>query len=71
LEDLARCLLKNNDKFNIIYNKFFYGFEKEGKSSYYLENKVSGAYYNFKYPLKEDLLSTTIMQALNIPINNV
>ena len=35
LEDLAKILINNNDKFNIIYNKFFYGFEKEGKSAYF------------------------------------
>lgn len=29
--------MNNNEKLNIVYNKFFYGFEKEGKSNYYLE----------------------------------
>jgi len=40
LEDLARILVDNNDKLNIIYNKFFYGFEKEGKSAYFQEKQV-------------------------------
>ena len=35
LEDLASILMNSNEKFNIIYNKFFYGLEKEGKSAYF------------------------------------
>lgn len=35
LADLASVLINSNEKFNIIYNKFFYGLEKEGKSAYY------------------------------------
>ena len=70
LEDLAKILLNNNEKLNIVYNKFFYGFEKEGKSSYYLEKQVQGAYYHYRYPFKEDLIASTIMKALNTPLNN-
>jgi hypothetical protein len=32
LEDLASILCNENEKLSVIYNKFFYGFEKEGKS---------------------------------------
>ena len=35
LEDLSKILVNNNDKLNMIYNKYFYGFEKEGKSIYF------------------------------------
>jgi hypothetical protein len=35
LEDLAVILVRNHDKLNILYNKYFYGFEKEGKSQYF------------------------------------
>lgn len=35
--DLAKILINSNEKFNIVYNKFFYGFEKEGKSAYFQE----------------------------------
>ena len=71
LEDLARILISHNhDKLNILYNKYFYGFEKEGKSQYFLEKQVTGAYVLYKYPFKEDLLPTTIMMALNVPIRS-
>ncbi len=71
MEDLAKILMNNNDKFNIVYNKYFYGFEKEGKSNYYLEKSVQGAHYPFRYPLKEDLIPSTLMKALNTPIKDV
>lgn len=35
LDDLGKILLNNHDKLNILYNKYFYGFEKEGKSAYF------------------------------------
>ena len=35
LNDLAKILVNTNDKLNTTYNKFFYGFEKEGKSQYF------------------------------------
>lgn len=45
LEDLATILCNENEKLSVIYNKFFYGFEKEGKSQYFLEKSVQGAYF--------------------------
>ena len=46
LEDLAKILITsvNFEKMNILYNKYFYGFEKEGKSTYFQEKAVSGVY---------------------------
>jgi len=40
LEDLAKILVQMTtggvyEKLNILYNKYFYGFEKEGKSAYF------------------------------------
>jgi hypothetical protein len=35
IEDLAKILLGSCEKLNIMYNKYFYGFEKEGKSAYF------------------------------------
>ena len=55
---------------NILYNKYFYGFEKEGKSAYFQEKTVSGLYLPYRYPIREDLLDSTLMQALNIPIRD-
>ena len=54
---------------NIIYNKYFYGFEKEGKSVYYQEKTVTGLYIPFRYPFKEELLDKTLLLALNTPIH--
>ena len=44
LEDLSKILINSHDKFYGIYNKYFYGFEKEGKSAYYQEKVVQGFY---------------------------
>jgi hypothetical protein len=53
-----------------LYNKYFYGFEKEGKSAYFLDNAVDdGVYFNFRYPLNETLLPLTLVRAVNIPLN--
>eukprot|EP00349_Pseudokeronopsis_sp_Brazil_P004444 CAMPEP_0202961792 /NCGR_PEP_ID=MMETSP1396-20130829/5874_1 /ASSEMBLY_ACC=CAM_ASM_000872 /TAXON_ID= /ORGANISM="Pseudokeronopsis sp., Strain Brazil" /LENGTH=207 /DNA_ID=CAMNT_0049681889 /DNA_START=471 /DNA_END=1094 /DNA_ORIENTATION=- len=71
LEDLARILLNTKEKLNIVYNKYFYGFEKEGKSSYFLEKSSTGQFIPFRYPLKEDLLPSTLMKALHVPIKDI
>jgi hypothetical protein len=69
LDDLAKVLCYQNEKFSILYNKYFYGFEKEGKSAYYLDNAVTqGVYFNFRYPLNENLLPLTLAKAVNIPL---
>lgn len=64
LDDLAKVICYQNDKFSILYNKYFYGFEKEGKSSYYLDNQVQGAYFNFRYPFNEQLIHSHLSKAL-------
>jgi len=68
LGDLAKVLCYQNDKFSILYNKYFYGFEKEGKSSYFLANSVEGAYLNFRYPFNEELVGTVLPKVLNLPL---
>jgi hypothetical protein len=72
LEDLAKILVLNiqHEKMNILYNKYFYGFEKEGKSAYFQEKTVTGVYFPYRYPFREDLLPTTLLAALNIPIRD-
>ena len=39
LDDLSKILVMtaHHEKMNILYNKYFYGFEKEGKSQYFQE----------------------------------
>jgi len=64
IEDLAKVICYQNEKYSILYNKYFYGFEKEGKSAYYLDNAVQGAYFNFRYPLNEKLLDSYLSKAL-------
>ena len=54
----------------MLYTKHFYGFEKEGKSAYYLQNTVTGHYFNYRYPINTDKLEETIFKALNTPIES-
>jgi hypothetical protein len=63
--------MRQNDKLNILYTKYFYGFEKEGKSNYFFEKAVFGHYFNYKIDFKEAFIGDTIMKALNEPILNV
>ena len=73
LEDLAKILILSSqfEKMNILYNKYFYGFEKEGKSAFFQEKAVSGFYLPYRYPFREDLIDSTIHLALNLPVSNV
>jgi len=49
LGELAQILSVNaSDKFNSLYNKFFYGFEKEGKSSFYQGNPFNDNSLTFR-----------------------
>lgn len=61
-DDLKKILNSTNDKFNMMYNKFYYGFEKEGKASVYSEKSVQGYYFKFQIPLREDLLVKNLFQ---------
>lgn len=67
-KELETILQKKHSKYSLLYGKYFYGFEKEGRSAYYLENSVTGAYYNFKIPLRVDLLNKTFHKVFNTPI---
>lgn len=68
IEDVAKVVCYQNEKYSILYNKYFYGFEKEGKSAYYLDNAVQGAYFNFRYPLNEALIGAQLVKALQLPL---
>ena len=68
IEDLAKVICYQNDKFSILYNKYFYGFEKEAKSTYYMDNAVQGAYFNFRYPLNEKLMHSHLKKALHMSL---
>lgn len=68
IDDLAKVVCYQNEKYSILYNKYFYGFEKEGKSAYYLDNAVQGAYFNFRYPLNDKLIGSHLIKALQLPL---
>jgi hypothetical protein len=69
IDELAKVLCYQNEKFSILFNKYFYGFEKEGKSAYYLDNAVDeGIYFNFRFPLNETILPLTLVKAINLPL---
>jgi hypothetical protein len=71
MDEMAKVLCYQNEKFSILYNKYFYGFEKEGKSNYFLDNAVEeGVYFNFKFPLNELLLPLTMVRAINLPLGD-
>jgi len=55
----------------MFYTKHFYGFEKEGKCDFYQEKQAIGHYFNFKYPLRKDLLEANLTRCLNIPIDDI
>jgi hypothetical protein len=70
IDELAKVLCYQNEKFSILYNKYFYGFEKEGGSKYYLDNQVKeGVYFNFRFPLNESLLPLTLAKIINLPLS--
>lgn len=70
IDDLAKVLCYQNEKFSILYNKYFYGFEKEGKSSYFLANAAQGTYINFRYPLNEEMVPDLLMKTINVPLHS-
>lgn len=69
-KELAEILQKKSSKYSLLYGKYFYGFEKEGRSSYYLSNAVQGIYFNFKVPLKLDVLNKRLHKLFNSPIED-
>lgn len=68
IDELAKILCYQNDKFSILYNKYFYGFEKEGKSKYLDYNQVEGVYFNYRYPFKDTMVGSTLTKAINLPL---
>lgn len=53
----------------MLYTKHFYGFEKEGSCSVYREaSSITGHYFNYRYPIRQDLIDVTLRKMLNRPI---
>jgi sensor histidine kinase YesM len=69
LDELAKVLCYQNEKFSILYNKYFYGFEKEGKSAYYLSDSVSGFFFPYKSPFNEQMVREILPKILNVPMS--
>lgn len=71
LELLSQILIRQNDKFNMLYTKYFYGFEKEAATVSYRDGKsIQGHYFNYRYPFLESALDSTIARAINVPIKD-
>ena len=69
LEQLSQILMRQNEKFNMLYTKYFYGFEKEGTTAFYREGKsVQGHYFNYRYPIVEELARTLLQKLINYPV---
>ena len=69
LELLSQILMRQNEKFNMLYTKYFYGFEKEGATVSYREGKaIQGHYIQYKYPILETAIDLTLQKAINFPI---
>lgn len=70
IELLSQILMRQNEKFNILYTKYFYGFEKEGATAFYRENRnIMGHYIQYKYPVLEEALESTLVRAINMPLD--
>lgn len=55
--EMTRVLGSKQDKYTLLYGKHFYGFEKEGRSSYFSEKQMGkGHYFTIDCPLKVDLI---------------
>lgn len=55
------------DKYTLMYGKHFYGFEKEGKSSYFSEKQMeNGFYVKLSFPLANSLLKHEKGGLLNV-----
>lgn len=71
IELLSQILMRQNEKFNLMYTKYFYGFEKEGASQAYRDGKgVKGHYVQYRYPILAAALPDTLERALNFPIED-
>ena len=71
LELLSQILMRQNDKFNLLYTKHFYGFEKEQGNQNYRDGKnIVGTYFNYRYPVLESKLPE-LQKLINQPISDV
>jgi len=71
IELLSQILMRQNEKFNMMYTKYFYGFEKEGATVSYREGKaIQGHYLNYRYPILESALEQTLQRAINYPLSD-
>ena len=70
LEELSKVLCYQNLKYSHMYNIYFYGFEKESKSQYYMANRVEGCYFNYRFPFNSNLVSTVLPKVLNTPLSS-
>jgi hypothetical protein len=63
--------MRQNDKFNLLYTKHFYGFEKEQGNQTYREGKnIVGTYFQYRYPILEAKLKG-LQKLINCPISDV
>lgn len=69
MEFLAQIFIRQNDRFNMLYTKHFYGFEKEGSCMVHRDaGAISGHFFNYRYPLRRDLIDSTLRKMLNRPL---
>ena len=63
--------MRQNEKFNMLYTKYFYGFEKEGTSAFYRQGKgIQGHYFDFRYPLVEEIAKELLQKLINTPVTD-
>ena len=61
IELLSQILMRQNEKFNMMFTKYFYGFEKEGATAAYREGKsITGHYVSYRYPVLESAIESTL-----------
>jgi hypothetical protein len=71
LEQLSQILMRQNEKFNMLYTKYFYGFEKEGTTAFYREGKgILGHYFNYRYPIVEEIARNLLPKLVNTPVTD-
>lgn len=68
--ELQDILKTKDNKYALLYGKYFYGFEKEGRSTYYNECAVSGEYFKFKIPLRLDALEKRLHRVFTDSIHD-
>lgn len=70
--EIRDAIKKKQDKYTMMYGKHFYGFEKEGKSSYYSEKQIdNGIYVKLSFPLSHNLIKNDKGGILNVFLNAI